>query len=148
PGRLEAIRLLAQAGIPVGLLVAPIIPGLNDHEIPAILRAAREHGAQFAGSLVLRLPYAIKELFADWLQQHYPRRKDKVLQRIRELRDGKLNDPRFGSRMRGQGIWADLFQQQFALHARRLGYPDRPQPIITSAFCRPGMKQGTLFDAG
>ncbi|HMO37754.1 MAG TPA: PA0069 family radical SAM protein, partial [Gemmatales bacterium] len=88
PGRLEAIRLLAQAGIPVGLLVAPIIPGLNDHEIPAILRAAREHGDQFAGSLVLRLPYAIKELFADWLQQHYPRRKDKVLQRIRELRDG------------------------------------------------------------
>lgn len=146
PGRLDAVRELSQAGIPVGILMAPVIPGLNDHEMPEILAAARQAGAAFAGYIVLRLPYAIKDLFADWLQQHFPNSKDKVLNRIRDLRDGKLNDPNFGSRMRGEGIWANLFQQQFRIHKKRAGYPDSVPPISTSAFRRPGYQQQLMFE--
>lgn len=144
-GRLAAVRELAEAGIPVGVMVAPIIPGLNDHEVPEILAAAREAGATFANYVVLRLPYAIKELFSDWLEQHFPQRKEKVLNRVRDLRDGKLNDAQFGSRMRGEGIWADLFKQQFRLHHQRLGYERAPK-LSSEAFRRPGLRQGLLFD--
>ncbi len=143
--RLAAIRELSAANIPVGILVAPTIPGLNDHEVPEILAAAREAGALFASYTVLRLPYAIKDLFSDWLQQHFPERKEKVLGRVRDLRGGKLYDSRFGIRMRGQGIWADLFRQQFTIHKKRLAYPERPPPLSTVHFRRPGDQQGTLF---
>jgi DNA repair photolyase len=145
-GRIAAIRELTQAGIRVGVMNAPVIPGLNDHETPEILAAAREAGAVFAGFVPVRLPYAIKELFATWLERHYPERKDKVLNRIRDLRGGKLNDSNFGSRFQGQGIWADIFKQQFRVHKKRLGYPQSLPPISSAAFRRPGMQQGMLFE--
>ena len=144
-GRLAAIRALSQAGIRVGIMNAPIIPGLNDHEMPEVLAACRDAGAQFAGFIVVRLPYAIKELFANWLQHHFPQRMDKVLGRIRDLRSGKLNDPNFSTRMRGQGVWAALFQQQFCIHKKRLGYPDQLPRISREAFRRPVDYQGELF---
>lgn len=145
-GRMAAIRELAQAGIPVGVLVAPIIPGLNDHEVAEILQAAREAGAIFAGYVTLRLPYAIKELFSNWLEQHFPERKDKVLNRIRDLRGGKLNDAEFGSRMRGEGVWADVFQQQFRIHKKRLHFPTSTPQLSSASFRRPGKQQGLLFE--
>lgn len=145
-GRLAAIRELSQAGIPVGTMIAPIIPGLNDHEVPEILEAVRDAGALSASYVTLRLPYAIKDLFASWLEQHYPERKEKVLNRIRDLRGGKLNDPEFGSRMRGEGIWGDLFQQQFRIHKMRLNFPTSVPCLSSKAFRRPGMQQGLLFE--
>ena len=94
---------MAKAGVPVGVLVAPMIPGLNDHEMPAILTAAKQAGARFAGYVSLRLPHALKDLFEQWLERHFPEKKAKVLSRVRDMRGGKLNDSRFGSRMRGEG---------------------------------------------
>src|SRR6476620_6031566 len=106
--RLDAIARLRKAGIPVGVMVAPIIPGLTDHEVPAILQACADAGAQFAGYTVVRLPFAVAPLFERWLAEHFPDRKEKVLGRIRHLRGGgRLNDPRFNSRMRGVGIFAE-----------------------------------------
>jgi DNA repair photolyase len=144
-GRLAAIRELAQAGIPVGVLVAPIVPGLTDHEIPAVLEAARDAGATFAGLTLLRLPLGVASLFENWLEQHFPERKEKVLGRIRDIRGGKLNESRFGKRMRGEGVWADLIRNVFELHRTRLGFGERPELSI-AAFRRPGPGQGSLFD--
>lgn len=133
--RLAAIAELAQAGIPVGVLVAPIVPGLNDQEIPAILCAAAEHGARFAGYIVLRLPYALKELFDAWLQRHYPQRRDKVLSRLRELRGGKLYDAQWGTRMTGTGPIADAIASLFRVSARQAGL-DQPHPTLSAAHFR------------
>lgn len=119
--RLEAIRLLSEAGVPTGVLVAPTIPGLNDHEVPAILEAASSAGARFAGFVPLRLPYAVAPLFEKWLESHFPDRKEKVLERIRSLRDGKLNDSTFGQRMTGRGPYADQIANVFKIYARRYG---------------------------
>ncbi|HUB25730.1 MAG TPA: PA0069 family radical SAM protein [Tepidisphaeraceae bacterium] len=130
--RLDAVRQLAAAKIPVGIMMAPIIPGLTDHEIPAVLAAAAEAGAQYAGYTALRLPFAVKDLFADWLDRHFPDRKEKVLNRIRSLRGGKLNDPNFGSRMRGEGVWADQLRSVFAL-AKRRARLDNPFPVLSTA---------------
>ena len=105
--RLAAVRELAEAGVPVGVLVAPIIPGLTDHEGPAILAAVAEAGASYVGWTMLRLPYGVGSLFEEWLEQHYPLKKEKVLSHIREMRGGKLNDKEFGSRMRGEGRYAE-----------------------------------------
>ncbi len=136
--RLDAIHRLAAAGIPAGVMVAPVIPGLNDHEVPAILKAAADAGARFAGFTPLRLALAIAGLFEQWLSDHFPDRKDKVLNRIRSLRGGKLNDPRFGSRMRGQGIWADQLRAVFEMGKKAAGVTwERPQ-LSTAAFHRPG----------
>ena len=99
-GRLAAIRMLADVGVPVGVLTAPVIPGLNDHELPALLQAAADAGAQFAGHVLVRLPYGLGPLFDEWLQRHYPAQREKVLGRIRETHQGKLNDPRFGAAWR------------------------------------------------
>jgi DNA repair photolyase len=143
--RLAAVEALAKAGVPVGVMVAPVIPGLTDHEMPAILTAARDAGAAFAGYTVLRLPYAVGPLFEAWLDQHYPERKDKVLGRVRELRGGRLYDHRFGSRMRGDGPWAELFHTLFGQTCARLGLNRRPGGLSTAAFRRPGPSQGTLF---
>ncbi len=117
--RLEAIRALSAAGIPVGVMVAPIIPGLTDHEVPAILKAAADAGALTAGRTVVRLPHGVKELFADWLQAHMPDRKDKVLNRLRAMRHGRLNESTFGSRMTGDGPFAESIHQMFDLHRRQ-----------------------------
>src|SRR5262249_41924453 len=120
-GRLAAVRELAEAGVPVGVLVAPIIPGLNDHEIPAILEAAAGAGARHAGSVMLRLPHGVADLFERWLAQHFPDRKEKVLGRIREVRGGELNDARFGTRMRGEGVLAEAVRNLFRLARRKAG---------------------------
>ena len=103
------------------MLAAPIIPGLTDHEIPSIIQAAANAGARNAGYVVVRLPHGVKELFEDWLEEHFPDRKKKVLNRIREIRGGRLNDPNFGSRMRGEGVFAEQINSMFMLACRRSG---------------------------
>lgn len=143
--RLAAIEALRSAGVPVGVLVAPVIPAVNDHEIPAILAAAAGAGARYSGYVMLRLPHAVKHLFERWLEDHLPDRKDKVLNRIREIRDGRLNDPAFGSRMRGSGPYAAQVEALFALGCRRAGIgSERPQ-LSTAAFRRPSGGQLELL---
>ena len=142
--RLAALRELAAAGVPVGVSVSPIIPGLNDHEIPAILAAARSAGAQWAFYVLLRLPFAVKELFVAWLREHFPHRADKVLARLHEARGGRLNDPRFGSRMRGEGVHAEQISRLFQVARRRAGFPAEVPGLSTAAFRRPGGVQMEL----
>ncbi|MFO0965166.1 MAG: PA0069 family radical SAM protein [Gemmataceae bacterium] len=137
--RLEAVRELAERGIPTGVMIAPVIPGLTDHAIPAILAAARDAGAQFAGYVSLRLPFGVKGLFLDWLDRHYPEKKDKVLARVREIRGGKLNDSRFGDRMRGEGLFAEMVNGVFKVSCRKLGLTRAPE-LSSAAFRRPGLE--------
>ncbi len=144
-GRLAAVQTLAQAGIPVGVLAAPVIPGLTDHELPSIIDAAARAGARYAGYILLRLPFGLSELFASWLERHVPQRKDKVLSRIREMRGGRLNDPNFGSRMRGEGPIAAAIKSMFDLACRQAGIVGRGVKLSTAAFRRPG-EQRLLFD--
>ncbi len=147
--RLRAIEALSLAGVPVRVMVAPIIAGLTDHEVPRILQAAADAGAVAAGYTVLRLPYGVKELFAEWLEQHFPDRKEKVLNRVRSLRDGRLNDSTFGRRMRGEGPFAAQIRSLFDVGCRRAGFdPARKPALSTAAFRRPpaGGQLG-LFEA-
>ncbi len=144
-GRLAAIKAVANAGIPVGVLLAPVIPGLTDHEMPAILAEAARHGARFAGHTSLRLPLGVAPLFEQWLDRHFPDRKEKVLNRVRAMRGGKLNDPRFGSRMRGEGVLADVIDDLFALGCRTAGICARGPELSTEAFRRTGA-QRLLFE--
>lgn len=139
--RLRALRELTDAGVPVGVMFAPVIPGLNDHELNDVLTAAKQAGARAAYYTVVRLPFAIKDLFSEWLLLHYPERADKVLGRIRDVRGGKLNDPRFGVRMRGEGEWADVFSQHFRLARDRAGISCDMPPLSAAAFRRPGRQQ-------
>jgi DNA repair photolyase len=142
--RLEAVARLAAAGIPVGVMVAPVVPAITDHEMPRILEAAAEAGAQSAGYVMMRLPGAVAGLFEGWLEEHFPDRKDKVMNRVREMRGGKVYDPAFGSRMRGEGVYADQMRATFETFKRRYGL-DRPRPALsTAAFRRPG-EQMSLF---
>src|SRR4051812_29110553 len=136
--RLDAIAQLRAAGVPVGIMVAPIIPGLTDHEIPSIVAACAKAGAQFAGYTIVRLPWAIAPLFEHWLEEHFPDRKEKILGRIREIRGGtgRLNDPSWGSRITGQGIFADQIGSLFEVACRRHGIGARPQ-LSVAAFRRP-----------
>ena len=143
--RLAAIKALAAAGIPTGVNVAPIIPGLTDSEIPAILKAAAQAGASFAGHTIVRLPHAVKDLFEQWLGDHFPARKEKVLHRIREVRDGALNDPRFGSRMTGEGIYAEQVTALFELSRKKAKLPSDPPEFSVSEFRVPPGPQLTLF---
>ncbi len=143
--RLAAIEKLAGAGIRVGVLTAPVIPGLTDHELPNLLQAAADAGAGFAGYTPVRLPYAVAQLFEEWLERHFPDRKDKVLNRIREMRGGKLNNPRFDSRMSGEGVYAEHLAQLFHVSCRQAGISTGRSPTLsTIAFRRSG--QPTLFD--
>lgn len=137
--RLEAIAALSGAGVPVRVNTAPLIPGLNDHEVPAILEAAANHGARAAGYIMLRLPHGVKELFTDWLERHAPERRDKVLGAVRQVRGGKLSDPRFGSRMRGEGPRADLIAQLFHATCRRLNLDTEHPPLRGDLFTPPAM---------
>lgn len=138
PGmRLEAIRRLTDAGVPTGVMVAPVIPGLNDEEIPAILKAAAEAGASVAGRTLLRLPLAVAPIFLDWLQREEPARALKVRHALEEMRGGKLNLTEFGSRMRGTGARAEMIAQLFKTHAARYGLNQRDFPITTANFRRP-----------
>jgi DNA repair photolyase len=136
--RFEAIARLNDAGIPAGVMIAPIIPGLTDHEIPRILARAAEAGARFAGYVLLRLPFAVRPLFEDWLERHVPDRRARVLGRIADTRGGRLNDPRFGSRMRGEGPVARLIAGLFATARKRAGIPDAVPALRIDAFRRPG----------
>ncbi len=145
-GRLAAIEALSNAGIPVGVLVAPVIPGLTDHEMPKIIAAAVQAGAKFAGFVVLRLPYAVAPLFEDWLTRHFPGRKDKVLNRIRSLRGGKLNNADFGSRMRGEGIFAEQISQMFHVACRKAKIEGKEPELSVSSFRRLERGQIPLFD--
>lgn len=145
--RLAAIRALAQANVPVGVMFAPVIPALNDHELERVLEAAARAGARAAGHALLRLPHAVAELFDDWLRRHFPHRRARVLARLRALRGGALNDPRFGSRMRGEGVEAELLAQRFSAACRRLGLGGRMPRLRTDLFRPPAAsRQPDLFD--
>jgi len=135
--RLEAIASLSAAGVPVSVNVAPVIPGLNDSEIPAILERAAAAGASSAAWILLRLPRPVDQLFADWLERHFPDRCQRVLGRIRECRDGELSDSRFGHRMRGEGVYAEQIAALFRTAARRAGLERPLPPLDAAAFRRP-----------
>ncbi len=146
--RLGAIKTLNAAGIPTGVMVAPVIPALTDHEMDAILDAAAGADAKDAGYILLRLPLEVADLFEQWLRAHTPDRADHVLSLVRQTRGGRLNDPRFGHRFRGQGAYAELIENRFELARRRLGLGGWDLSALDSAhFARPGaeVRQLTLF---
>lgn len=140
--RLDAVAQLARAGIPVAVNIAPVIPGLNDHEIPRILSAAWDAGARGAGYVPLRLPHSVSQIFEQWLVEQRPLSKDKILGLIRGMRGGRLNDPSFGTRMQGTGKWAHNLAQMFDLFAARCGFSDAKNDALfalrTDLFQRPG----------
>ena len=143
--RLEAVQELAESGIQVGILLAPVIPGLNDHEIPAIIQEAAEAGAQFAGYVMLRLPHGVHNLFEDWLNQFFPNQKQKILSRIRDIRGGRVNENEFHLRMRGRGEFAKLIGNLFNTSCRKAGFPTSIPTLSTAAFRNPLDNQPTLF---
>src|SRR5438132_9907804 len=130
---LDTIRQLRATGIPAGVMVEPIIPGLTDHEVPKILEACAKAGAQFAGYTIVRLPWAVAPLFEHWLEEHFPERKQKVLGRIRDLRgNGKLNNSKWHARMTGEGFFAEQIASLFEVSCRRVGIGERPQLSVAS----------------
>ncbi len=147
--RLQAIRMLAAAGVPVTVMVSPVIPALTDHELERILAAAREAGAVGASYSLLRLPHELHDLFERWLAWHAPEKAARVMAILYDMRGGKANDPRFTHRMHGLGHFADLLGQRFALHKRRLGFPGLPE-LDCSRFIAPARpdhdeRQPSLF---
>jgi DNA repair photolyase len=143
--RLAAIESLSSAGIPTGALVAPVIPGLTDHEMPAIISAVAKAGAVAAGYVPLRLPYGVAPLFEEWLTLHRPLQKEKILNRIRNIRGGRLNDPNFGSRLHGSGAYADNISELFEISCRKAGLNSSRPALSAAAFQRPGPSQMQLF---
>jgi DNA repair photolyase len=142
--RLRAIRELSAAGIPTSVMVAPIIPGLNDGEMPAILTAARDAGATGAGYVLLKLATTVREVFLDWLERTYPDRRPRIETLIRSARAGRLNDSQFGRRQRGTGPVADLIADTFDLWTAKLGYPDDDTSLNCDAFRPPRPSSGQL----
>ena len=136
PRRLETVRRLAAAGIPTGVLVAPVIPALTDNDVEKVLEAARAAGARWAGYVLLRLPHEVKDLFRQWLATHAPLKAGHVMKLVRETRGGRDNDPRFGARMRGEGRLADLIEDRFAIACRRLGF-NREEAFLDHSRFRP-----------
>ena len=144
--RLKVIRQLSEAGVPVGIIIGPVIPVINDSELEAILEAAFEAGAERASWIMLRLPLEIADLFEDWLHRHYPDRAEHVMNRMRDLRGGKLYDGTFGRRMTGQGPYAELIRQRFNRQCRKLGLNVKEEPPLrTDLFRRPSGEQIALF---
>lgn len=143
--RLKAVEELAKAGVPVGVNVAPLIPGLTDHELPAILKSAADAGAQWAGFTPVRLPLSVAPLFEEWLGVHAPDKKSKVLNAIRSIRDGQLNESSFGSRMRGEGVRADAMREIFDLFTRKYGL-NRLSLNLSSDSFRKVTHQMSFFD--
>lgn len=143
--RLKAIEKLANAGIPVGVNVAPIIPGLTDHECADILNSAADAGATKASFIIVRLPFKVKDLFEEWLQQNFPDRKDKVLNKIKDMRGGKLYEAEFGKRMRGEGHFAEQIRDLFKVQTKRLGLNNDHIKLTTEHFIRSSGKQLQLF---
>ncbi|CAP42250.1 PA0069 family radical SAM protein [Bordetella petrii] len=135
--RIQAVRTLANAGVPVGVLVAPVIPFINDESLEHILHEASQAGASYASYTVLRLPWEVRAMFEEWLHTHYPDRAQRVLHRIEDLRNGRRNDPGFGTRMRGTGLWADLLRQRFNLAVRKLGLNTTRPQLATHLFRAP-----------
>lgn len=144
--RLETLRRLAAAGIPCGVLAAPMIPGLNDHELENILEAAADAGARYAGYVLLRLPHEVEPIFQEWLQAQYPLKAAKVLSLIRQVRGGALNDARFGRRMRGSGPIAALLAQRFAAACRRHGFTKESGSALDTTRFRVPAGPGTQLD--
>jgi len=143
--RLNAIKTLARAGVRTGVMVAPVVPGMTDHEMPAILKAAADAGAVFAGYVPLRLPFALAPMFEDWLEKHFPQRKSKVLNRVRQIRGGKLNDGDFHTRMTGEGPMAEQLSSLFDVAKRRAGITAELPPLSKEHFRRPSGPQMTLW---
>lgn len=135
--RLQAVKTLADAGVPVGVLAAPIIPFINDEFLERIIEEAAQAGAYYASYTVIRLPWEVKPVFEEWLQAHFPDRAERVLHRIEDMREGKRNDARFGTRMRGTGIWSDLLRQRFDVAVRRAGLNRRRLQLDTQQFIAP-----------
>ena len=135
--RIQAIRTLTNAGVPVGVLVAPIIPFINDESLEHILQDARQAGACYASYTVVRLPWEVKAVFQEWLEAHFPDRAQRVLHRIEDMRNGRRNDPQFGTRMRGTGLWANLLRQRFNLAVRKLGLNTTRPQLVTHLFQAP-----------
>jgi DNA repair photolyase len=142
--RLQTIRRLSEAGVPVTALVAPIIPALNDVELETVLAEAHGAGARSASYVLLRLPLEIKDLFQEWLDTHYPLKAGRVMNRVRDTRDGRLYDPTFGKRMRGSGEYAELIAKRFRLASRRQGYGE--PPALTTAHFRPPSAPSSQLD--
>ena len=142
--RLEAMRMLGEAGVPVGVMVAPVVPGLTDHEMESILEAASAAGAGRAGYVVLRLPREVRELFLEWLAVHAPNKAARVVSLLQGMRGGALNDPRFGSRMTGAGPYAALLAGRFAAATRRLGLERRGPRLDTEQFRAPSRQPAQL----
>jgi DNA repair photolyase len=143
--RLRAIRALSAAGVPVRVLVAPVIPGLTDDSIPAVLKAVQAAGALSAEMGMIRLPLAVAPVFLDWLDRHQPGRRARVEGRIRAMRDGKLNDSTFGERMTGRGAMAEGVRALFRVTAAKLGLDAAMPPLATDRFRRPGATPGQLW---
>ncbi len=137
--RLEVVKNLSAAGIPVGVMTAPIIPILNDKDMESILEASREAGARYAGYVLIRLPHELKELFAEWLATHSPLRADHVMSVIRQMRGGKEYEADFATRHRGTGNFAELMEQRFQLACRRLGFNRSNGGLETRHFQRPDL---------
>jgi DNA repair photolyase len=143
--RLRVVRQLADAGVPVGVLVAPVVPAITDHETESILEAAAAAGARVAGYVLLRLPYEVKDLFREWLAEHYPQRASHVMSLVRDARDGRDNDPNFGTRMKGTGPYAELLRTRFQLACRRHKLASmRTFVLNTSRFQQPIGASGQL----
>jgi DNA repair photolyase len=146
--RLRTIKTLAEAGVPVGVSISPIIPFINEPELERVLEAAAEAGASMAFSIPLRLPWEVDALFQDWLQQHQPAKAARVMARLRDMRGGRDNDPNFGTRMTGEGVWAQLLRQRLNKASARLGLMRERSPLDLSQFRPPrvaGSTQGELF---
>ncbi len=143
--RLKAIEKLTENGIPVMVLIAPVIPGLTDHEIPKIIKESVNAGASGAGYVMLRLPYGVKELFSDWIDNHYPDRKNKIIHRIESVRDGKLNSTKFFNRMKGDGIFAEQVKDLFNLSCKKAGILGNSFKFDCSQFRKPVENQLEMF---
>ena len=144
--RLQTIARLSEAGVPCGVLVAPVIPFLTDSELETILKTVGEHGARTAGYGLLRLPYELKDLFKDWLSVHYPLKAEHVMSRLREMRGGRENDPEFGSRFTGNGLFARLLAKRFQLACERFGLNNEELRLNTDSFIKPDRHgQRSLF---
>jgi len=143
--RLRVIRQLSEAGIPVAVMVAPVVPAITDHEMEHLLEAAHEAGARSAGYVLLRLPYEVKTLFREWLAEHYPDRAAHVMSLVNEMRGGRDNDPNFGTRMSGLGPYAQLLRRRFQIACRRLGMNGRREPALTTSHFRPPVPAGGQF---
>lgn len=135
--RLKAIETLSRAGAPVGVMFAPIIPGLNDHEMEAVLQAASDAGARTGSYVLLRLPLEIKDLFTEWLEAHYPDRAERVMTLVRDCRGGRAYDSQWGKRMKGSGPFADMVARRFAMACRRSGLDKRSWEMDTTLFRKP-----------